>query len=86
MFVRRVAPKGLYAVSTASGSILRNDTPVAQYDLVVRETKGTWCVVLCNLKGYVATEAAHHSRFSYSTMIVQLHFEESAEGSSPSND
>ena len=30
--------------------------------------------------------AAHRSRFSYSTMVVQLHVKESAEGSNPSND
>jgi len=29
-----------------------------------REMKGTWCVVLCNPKGYAATEVAHHSRFA----------------------
>lgn len=84
--IRGVASKGCSAVLVVGGCCREAQTLVAKYRRVVRETKDTWCVVLGSPKDYPATESAHRSRFSYSTMVVQLPVKESAEGSIPSND
>lgn len=85
VFVRGVATKGSHAVLMVCGCSREAYTRIVKYDRVDRKSKGTWCVVLCSPKDYAATEAAHRSRFSYSTMVVHLPVKETAEGSNPSN-
>lgn len=54
-----------------------------KYHLVVRETKGTNRVVLCEPKAYVATGAARISRLQCRSMVDHLSQTQNATGSSP---